>query len=657
MSDVRYAVQVDASGAVTSIQKLDAAWKGVDSTHAQTAGSAGRLEKELGRMWMQVASGQLVLDGIKKAWSLFKGAVESGIEGALKEEQSELRLKTAMESMGKARYGAVAGMMEFAKQQSHVTLYTHEEVEASMALLASLTKLDAEGIKRIMPGIEGLASTLGPGEGLEGATRMVQRAMEGQTTGLRRAGIIISETIPKGEQLAEIQRRLAELFPRATSEVDTTAGAIKQAGKSYDEFKEKLGKVIIEGFGFKVIAQEITKALDEGAPAADNATESFLRLAAAQGRFRPGGFGFMFKDYAVIESARLETERIADEMDRFMAGVISKGTPASKAVFDLAAALKDLGFKSTAPLTVELNLANQALAAMLATGTEAPGVIEAMERKIADLKAQLQGAVETFDQMTLRMFNMRSRYPLEPLPTVVTEKGTVETLPKPNMDRQRALEAQFQWLHGEQMAAAEASAEMGRIWENAMGTMLASTVAFGDGTGSVFKGVGEIFGNFVKTAISGIEMMALKEMWGAAMTLKAEKMKALARHIANIFAKVPFPFDLILAAGAFAVINSLFSKILKFKEGGVFTKPTIAEVGHGTEYVLPERKLINLVRDAMRMPAWGGAPAMAMAGGGATVNIYGPLVQTSAALSDAEIRRLGSKLKREVEYQFGRVGG
>ena len=113
------------------------------------------------------------------------------------------------------------------------------------------------------------------------------------------------------------------------------------------------------------------------------------------------------------------------------------------------------------------------------------------------------------------------------------------------------------------------------------------------------------------------------------------QMVSVAHFIASIFKKIPFPLNIALAAGAFGLVSKLFSKLLKFKEGGVFKEPTIAEVGHGTEYVLPEKKLINIVRDAMTLPKFAGAPALApaMAGGGAAPIFHfhqnAPLIQTT----------------------------
>jgi hypothetical protein len=198
---------------------------------------------------------------------------------------------------------------------------------------------------------------------------------------------------------------------------------------------------------------------------------------------------------------------------------------------------------------------------------------------------------------------------------------------------------------------------MQRVWETAMGTMVASTMNFSNATGDIFKNVASNFAAFVKTVIVGLELMALKEMWEAHITVAAEQSKAQARGVSSVFAAIPFPFNLIAAAAAFAAINAIFAKILKFEKGGIFKEPTIAEVGHGTEYVLPEKKLIDIVRGAMLPPAFMGAPAMAMAGaggGGATFN--NTIEIHTSGLSRRDLEMAAEDLTRIVDGQLRRVG-
>ncbi len=205
MSDVKYLIQVDAAAAVTSIQKLDAAWDGLNKKGKETKEVAGEAATALGNLAKEFTIGALAARGIEGALGGLKNLFGSAVKGAIDEEASQHRLVTALEMTGRARQGGIRDLLNFAEGQAKVTVYTHEQIEATATMLAQLTKLDRDGIKATTKGIIGLASVMGPDEGgLEGATRMVVRALEGNMQGLRRVGISIDETLPKGQQLIEL---------------------------------------------------------------------------------------------------------------------------------------------------------------------------------------------------------------------------------------------------------------------------------------------------------------------------------------------------------------------------------------------------------------------------------------------------------------------
>jgi hypothetical protein len=183
------------------------------------------------------------------------------------------------------------------------------------------------------------------------------------------------------------------------------------------------------------------------------------------------------------------------------------------------------------------------------------------------------------------------------------------------------------------------------------------------GFGAIMDGsktMAEVVVGSITSVIAALGKLVIAEVIAAKTSVKGSMFQAVARHIANIFKSVPFPLDIILAAGAFGVVSKLFKGLLKFKEGGVFTEPTIAEIGHGTEYVLPEKKLIDIVRSAMTLPKFTAAPAMAFAGaggGGATVSVTlnGPLI-TSTGYSRRDIDDAGEYIVTVIDRQLKRVG-
>ena len=90
--------------------------------------------------------------------------------------------------------------------------------------------------------------------------------------------------------------------------------------------------------------------------------------------------------------------------------------------------------------------------------------------------------------------------------------------------------------------------------------------------------------------------------------LKAELFKSIASQLSKIFASVPFPFNLALAAGAGAIVNGLFNRALSaanvpaLASGGLAFAPTLALVGDnrnaGTdpEVIAPLSKLKQFIQ-------------------------------------------------------------
>jgi hypothetical protein len=174
------------------------------------------------------------------------------------------------------------------------------------------------------------------------------------------------------------------------------------------------------------------------------------------------------------------------------------------------------------------------------------------------------------------------------------------------------------------------------------------------------KAMGEFFGSIVTTMIAGLGKLVIAEMMFAKGSIMRAQMESVAHFITSIFKKVPFPINIALAAGAFGLVSALFKKLLKFEAGGVFTKPTIAEVGHGTEYVLPEKKLIRIVQDAMGGSHGGGAPfspQLALAGaaaGGQTIAVHQTI--NFRSLDGRSVREASDLIWQQVERQADKRG-
>lgn len=236
MADVKYLITVDATGAIKVVKDFDGALDNL----AKTSGKTTTAHEGL---WKQFAIGQIAVNLATKALRALEAQFFACIKGAIDEEKSEKALQAALEITGRTVEGNLKHYLDFAEAQMKVTTYTHEEVEASQALLLQMTNLDQNGIDRATKGAMGLASTMGID--LHSATMMVTKAMEGNYQALGRVGIKVSETMTAEEKHDYILGRLSDLYQRSVKEADTFGGSLKQLKNSWGEVQEEVGKAII----------------------------------------------------------------------------------------------------------------------------------------------------------------------------------------------------------------------------------------------------------------------------------------------------------------------------------------------------------------------------------------------------------------------------
>ena len=133
---------------------------------------------------------------------------------------------------------------------------------------------------------------------------------------------------------------------------------------------------------------------------------------------------------------------------------------------------------------------------------------------------------------------------------------------------------------------------VGQMWNNVVSDMATSIMDWGELTGSIFKNVGKIFGNFVQSAIKGIGQLVVAQLIASKKEWLLAKTTAIAKGIASVFKSIPFPLNIALAAGAIGIITTLFSKIAKFEKGGIagLHGPELILVGEkGPEEITPLR--------------------------------------------------------------------
>jgi hypothetical protein len=626
MADIKYSITVDSAGAIKNVQNFDKAVEALGKTTTTGAKPAVQsFGQELSsKLIPSFTAATLAADVIKKSLGLVKREFGDSIKQAADYEKAVKGLEAAFAISGRTMPGMVANLKKYAGELEKLGLAEDDEIIRAESLLLQFTDLNEKGIQAATRGAIGLASVYTMD--LQSAAAAVKNGIEGN---YRALSMLIPEirnaTTEEGKRAA-MMKGFEELYARAIADTQTYAGQVKQLGLEWKSAKQEFGEAALQ----TGILQEGILMLREG-----------LEELTAWGRRKT------------------------------MAQVIAENNAAGVSLGKLA---KSLGWAKNdmTLLRLETGYSSSELLGMAKANWLGEEAAKALAKILADEAAELaktkkgftetgEGAKETavkvsglaerFGELNdeLRWFRMLGKMNI--FAPIKNSLGTLGDMVGGTtgkvIDFQETVPGLFTNLTTGTAAAAEGAVGMSEVWDSAMMSMTAGLVSFGDANATIWGNIGAIFGNFIQSAIGGIEAMVIKEIWAARMTTKAKQNEATGSHIANIFKSVPFPFDLILAAGAFAVVNALFSKLLKFEHGGVFTKPTLAEIGHGTEYVLPEKKLIQIVQMA-QVAAPGGASGF----GGRSLSIAAIHIHVAQTTTAADIRRLGPAVYGAVKDEF-----
>ena len=191
--------------------------------------------------WLALSAGAVA------AFYAIRSAVEEPIKAYMESETALLKMGMAMKNQGDFTRAALADMEDFAKQVQKTTAY---EDDATLAIMANLKSygLSNEQVKLATQAALDLA-TAKANEGMttERASEILGKAYLGIATGLKKVGIQIDETAPKGELLNTVMTQIEARFGgSAQAELLTYAGQWKQVGNQWNDIQEFLGLIFLK---------------------------------------------------------------------------------------------------------------------------------------------------------------------------------------------------------------------------------------------------------------------------------------------------------------------------------------------------------------------------------------------------------------------------
>jgi hypothetical protein len=189
--------------------------------------------------------GQMLIGAFNSVKDAAIGFFTSGIDSAKGFQQSLNSLNSALASTGIFSKETSQGMVAFAAEMQKTTRFSDDMILKNAALIQSMGRLDAEGLKRATKAAADLSAGLGID--LEAATRLVGKAAAGEVSSFKRYGIAIEEGKTKTETFTNALKALEGRFGgRAAQDAKTFAGAIDILSNAWDDVKKVMGFVFVE---------------------------------------------------------------------------------------------------------------------------------------------------------------------------------------------------------------------------------------------------------------------------------------------------------------------------------------------------------------------------------------------------------------------------
>lgn len=186
--------------------------------------------------------GNIGADLFQGVTSGIKSTFDAAIRNSAEAQKSINDLEVSLRSAGLMSKETSEDLQAFADSIEATTIYSGEAVQATEGLLATLTTLDKEGIKKATQAAVDFAATMNIS--LEDASDKVTKAINGNTTAFQKMGIQIEKGTTDAENLDNVLNALASQAGNAASKINTFEASTTRLDNAKGKLLEKIGDLI-----------------------------------------------------------------------------------------------------------------------------------------------------------------------------------------------------------------------------------------------------------------------------------------------------------------------------------------------------------------------------------------------------------------------------
>lgn len=249
-------VTTEGKALLNNITQLDSKLKAVDATVGQHQRNVGNYASSLSDMKtgiVEIAGALGVAFGIHQVVDFGKESVKAFLEA----EKNAKDLQNAL-------HGNTAVFNTLIKQSAELqekSIFSDDDVQQAQKALA-VYGLTGDQIEKITPQVVDLASKLGID--LASATDKTISAINGQTKGLKEAGIAFKDTGSKTENFNILTEKLTKFQGASAEALETTIGKAQRLKNAFGDFQEVIGEMIVnEGANLLDFFEGLSTGMDE----------------------------------------------------------------------------------------------------------------------------------------------------------------------------------------------------------------------------------------------------------------------------------------------------------------------------------------------------------------------------------------------------------
>lgn len=229
-----------------------------------------------GKLVGSYLTAQAIIAGVKTAFSALTGAIAASITAASEAEKEHQQLVAALKTQGTAVPSVIEAYGNYATALQKTTIFQDDAIESAEKMLVLVGNVMPRDMEKALRATTDLASGLGTD--LASAALLVAKAAEGNTSALRRSGIVLDETKAKAEGFGYVLDEIEKKFGgQAQAVASTYTGRLQQLANTWNNVEESIGRVITQNATVLRAFDLINQAIDEQTgELKDNATATNL---------------------------------------------------------------------------------------------------------------------------------------------------------------------------------------------------------------------------------------------------------------------------------------------------------------------------------------------------------------------------------------------